>query len=75
MVGGEFDMVSPDLDLKGGWPSCHIWPCCHIWPWLEVLSGCLGNGTWLFLWAEEALTPPHVPGPGGGSGVGREDTH
>lgn len=69
MVGGEFDMVSPDLDLKGGWPSC------HIWPWLEVLSGCLGNGTWLFLWAEEALTPPHVPGPGGGSGVGREDTH
>lgn len=69
MVGGEFDMVSSDLDLKGGRSSC------HIWPWLEVLSGCHGNGTWLVLWAEEALTPPHFPVPGGRWGVGREDTH
>lgn len=38
MVGAKSDIVSFDLDLQGGWTSC------HIWPWLRVLSGWLGNG-------------------------------
>lgn len=38
-VGGKFDMVSSDLDLLGGWASCHIWapdsssPLKVAWKW------------------------------------------
>lgn len=65
MVGGKFDMVSFDLDLKGGWPSC------HIWPWLEVLAGWLGNGTG---WPCGPGGPRAAPHPRAGGGLG-EDTH
>lgn len=65
-VGGKFDMVSSDLDLQGGWASCHIWgpdsasPLTVAWKW-----------DWLALWAWGALlVQPPSPRAGGGLNVG-----